>query len=264
MSRMLYHKGVAYPENQSDLELLINDWGGCVEEGALDFEPTIAVLPYGAYECSGVTSFVTLSSVDFSRFTRVVFVAPSHQFAFEGVSILAEETVEMLSGNTRAVDIEYTFDLKKRYELSSVSGAHRALSSEAHFPLVEHFTDLPLVEIIYGVNSEKFLSGLLDELAKDDETFLILSCNLSKHHCEKEAHRIDRHIINGIMSLSADEIYRGESKSIPALKALLLSLDRSAYASEVLDYRTSADVEDGTFGTVEGYLGALLGPVKRT
>lgn len=264
MGRILYHKGDLYPDSTSGTDVFFQEWENHLDESSLDFMPTVAVLPYGSFEKSGITSYITLSNVDFSSFSRVVVVGPSHDFVFEGISILAEETIEMLSGEERNVDLEYTFDLKKRHSLATVTGAHRAMSTEVLFPLIEKFTALPLVEIVYGAKAEEQLPELIRELAIDDTTLLIISCTLSKHHCEKEAHSIDRHIINGIMSLSADDVLCGESLSMPALKALVVSLDRSLFSSEVLDYRTcDGSAEGETTGGVEGYLGALLGPIKK-
>lgn len=264
MSRMLYHKGDMYPDSPEELNVMFSEWETCVTDVVLDFTPTIAILPYGRYSVNGVTSYVTLSSIDFTKLSRVVFVGPSHRFVFEGVSILAEESIEMVGESECAVDLEYTFDLKKKFGLSSVTGAHRSLSTETLFPLVRTFADKPFVEIIYGANSETILEDLISSVAKDPSTLLVLSANLSKHHCEREAHSIDRHVMNGILSFSAEEVLKGESKSMGALVALVSSLDHSGYSSELLDYRTSADAsEDAPSGRVEGYLGALLGPLKR-
>lgn len=261
MARELYHKGEMYPETQEELGGFVDKWKQCVEEGALDFKPTIAILPHAPYEIAGVTSYATLSQVDFSSFKRVVLIGPSNQFVFEGVSILADEEYESLGDKPLTIDVEYTFDLKKNCELSTVTGAHRALSTEVVTPILQTFTDLPLVEIIFGVKSEDELQKVLATVLEDPETFLIVSANLSKAHHPRDAHSIDRHVINGIMSLSEDEVKRGESKAMSALFSLIYNLKQGEYSSEVLDYRTSADAEDETYTCVEGYVGALLGPL---
>lgn len=261
MARELYYRGDLYPDTEEELFEQIDQWKQCVEEGALDFNPSIAVLPHAPYEIAGVTSFVTLSQVDFTSFKRVVLIGPSNQFVFEGVSILAEEEYESLQGSPMAIDVEYTFDLKKGCELSTVSGAHRALSTEIVTPVLKTFTDLPLVELIFGVKADEELKKVIEKLLEDPGNFIIVSANLSKAHHPRDAHSIDRHVINGIMSLSEDEVKRGESKAMSALCSLLGSLKQGEYSSEVLDYRTSADVGGETYTSVEGYVGALLGPL---
>lgn len=261
MSRELYQKGLVYPANEAVFKEMCLNWEGCVEKSRLDFTPSIAVLPYGPYEVSGVTTFVTLANVDFSNFKRVLVLGPSQQFVFEGISILAEECYKTLADEERPIDIEYTFDLKKRCELASVSGAHRAQSTEILLPFMSHFTNLPIVEIVYGVKVAEKLELLFEQILQDRTTFVIICANLSRFHQERDAHSIDRHIINGIMSLSSADVVHGESQSKAALVALLENLEVGKFSSEVLDYRTSGDGIDGNRQKVEGYLGALIGEV---
>lgn len=260
MIRPLYYKGMLYPDTKKELDELFECWSTFQELAALDFHPSVAVLPHGPYECSGLTTFATLSNVSFSESSRVVIVGPSHHFIFEGISVFVEEAFESLDeGETVACDIDYAMQLKDEYALSSISGAHRERSTEVIVPFITHFApDLPVVEVIYGARSEEALGELIADIMQESNTFLIVSSDLSHNHSEVDAHKIDRHILNGFMSLSESDIREGEACGLKSLINVTQTAREEGFLSEVIDYRTSADC-GGDKQRVTGYVGALFG-----
>ncbi|MGM0442827.1 MAG: AmmeMemoRadiSam system protein B [Fibrobacterota bacterium] len=259
MIREDVHSGTFYPAESAQLDELIALWKEMeYESSALSFEPRAALVPHAGYVFSGFTLYRTLKRIPFDRFRRVVLIGPSHRFFIDGVSV-ADHSEYAVPRGTHAMDREYSRKLAERFQLVSLEGAHREHSTETVMPLLDRFTDIPVVELIYGPHSHDDTQALVNYILDDPATVLIVSSDLSHFHAEQAAHTIDRHILHAVEQCDVKLLKQGEACGMLGLNALIQNAARRGWNSTLCDYRTSADSPAGDAHRVVGYAGALFG-----
>jgi AmmeMemoRadiSam system protein B len=94
---------------------------------------------------------------------------------------------------------------------------------------------------------------------EDTGALVVISTDLSHFHTEQVANGLDTLCIQAMSDLSVNELRTGcEACGMIGVKAVISSSNQRGLQSQVLDYRTSADVT-GDKQSVVGYVSCLIG-----
>lgn len=219
------------------------------------------IVPHAGYVYSGFTANVAfaLSKQDFKR---VIVIGPSHRVYLEGSSICLNDEYETPLGNIE-IDKEFSFELLQKYKwLDSYPEVHQEHSTETQAPFIKHyFSNSKIVEIVYGKQNEKQLSGLIDELLKDKDNFVVISSDLSHFYTLPEAKKRDNICLKAIEEKNMQMFDQGcEACGLIGIKALILSAIKNDLQTQILYHCTSYDAS-GDDSRVVGYTSALIGDI---
>jgi AmmeMemoRadiSam system protein B len=254
----MHHAGLFYPASMDSVRDMISRWEEAIPDIDIDFFPRALVLPHAGYDFSGVTAQTALHQVDFSAYDRVIILGPSHHHYLDDLSFCSEDEYE-IPGGTHPIDTAYTQMLKDTFQGHYISRVHREHSTEVLVPLISCAADIPVVEVIYGMNSYEFVYSLMQYLFKDRKNLIIVSSDLSHFHRESEAHAIDRRIVSAFEHRDTAKLRLGEACGFVGLQALLTSIRQLDFSTQVVDYRTSADSGLADSQKVVGYMGVVAG-----
>ncbi len=158
------------------------------------------------------------------------------------------------------MDTEFAKELCRDLSLSTDPKAHLEHSTEVQVPIIQKLTtDTPIVEIVYGQQADRELHLLMEYLMKCDNTAIVVSSDLSHYHPEREAHRIDNHIIDAVTHLDMNRADGGEACGFAGIKALVNSAKEFRLRSSIIEYTTSVTSPFGNHDEVVGYLSAIFG-----
>lgn len=254
MRRSASVMGKFYPTTSHEMERFILQWRseksipGC----------RAGIVPHAGYIFSGECAWRTLSKLDWTEFTRVVIIGPSHRLPFSGVSVFTGDTYETIGGE-HPYDTAFAQSLVSDLNLKSIEQAHYEHSTEVQVPLIHTLQpQLPVVECVYGERAELKLETLIRHILLVPGTALLISSDLSHFYTEEEAKKLDDHIIEAVETCNVDELQKGEACGKPGIQALINYCHDEHKRLTTVDYRTSADSPMGDSGRVVGYLSAVM------
>ncbi len=256
--------GTFYPASCEKIEAMISHFSGMLPSGALDHfmkDVRAVIVPHAGYIYSGFTANAAFRlAARRSDVKRVVVIGPSHRVALPGASVAQFESYETPC-KTLAIESTFSRKLEAHYaDLSFFSQAHQEHSTEVQMPFIAHyFSDVPVVEIVYGAIDPKALALVIEELLADRTTLLVISTDLSHFYTLEAAGRLDQICIEAIRSMNISMFDQGcEACGLIGVKAMLLAAKNRGLKTEIVDYRTSADASGDT-DRVVGYLSAVIG-----
>lgn len=266
-SRMTAVAGQFYPASCKEIEAYIVQFNRMLQESAyyshkIDLIPKAVIVPHAGYIYSGFTANVAYKSVAEHRddIERVIVIGPSHRVYVKGASIALYSNFDSPCG-TLDIDLQRSQTLSQSFDfLHFQPDAHYEHSTEVQIPLIKHyFKDAKIIEIVYGNLDPVVLSSLIDTLFEDSNTLVVISTDLSHFHTQEEAQAIDVGCIEGMAELDMRRLEHGcEACGLIGVKAVVISAKKAAMQSQVLDYRTSADVTQDKSNVV-GYVSCLMG-----
>lgn len=259
--------GTFYPAACSEIESYIARFNAVLDDNdftseALRITPRAVIVPHAGYVYSGFTANAAYRSAAEKRgeIKRVVVIGPSHRVYINGASIALYSQYDSPCGEMK-IDLALSNELNDTFDfLHFAPDAHYEHSTEVQVPFIQHyFPTAELVEIVYGDLDPQLLSELIDVVLKDRESLVVISTDLSHFHTEQEAKGLDTVCIQGMADLDIAELESGcEACGKIGVKAVITSANKLALKSQVLDYRTSADVT-GDKQSVVGYVSCLIG-----
>ena len=253
--------GSFYPGSCNEIEKYINTFSDALEkEIALPFVPKAIIAPHAGYIYSGFTANSAYKLVDTSTVKRVVVIGPSHRIFINGASVAIQEDYESPCGDL-PIDRAYSRDLIDRYDfLGFQEDAHREHSTETQVPFIKHyFNDVKIVEIVYGDIAYQKLVPIIEEALRNEETFVVISTDLSHFYTLEEANKLDAICLKAVENIDIRIMDAGcLACGMIGVKALMQAAKNSGLQSRLIDYRTSYDTS-GDAGSVVGYLSALFG-----
>lgn len=253
--------GSFYPASCKEIKRYIRTFNDAIEKKiTLPFVPKAIIAPHAGYVYSGFTANIGYKLIDTSAIKRVVVIGPSHRVFINGASVAMQDEYESPCGDLR-IDRPYSRDLINRYDfLTFQDDAHREHSTETQIPFIQHyFNDVKIVEIVYGDIAYQKLIPIIEEALSDDETFMVISTDLSHFYPLEEATTLDTICLKAVEDLDISRLDAGgEACGIIGLKAMIQAAKNNGLQSSVIDYRTSYDAS-GDADKVVGYLCALLG-----
>ena len=259
--------GTFYPAECSDIEGYIARFNAVLEDNnynssEVEVTPRAIIVPHAGYIYSGFTANVAFKTAAEKRGSvkRVVVIGPSHRVFVNGASIALYSDYASPCGEMK-IDLAFSNEINNRFDFLHFSpDAHHEHSTEVQVPFIQHyFPRAELVEIVYGDLDPKQLSELIDVVLDDSETLVVISTDLSHFHTEQVAKGLDSLCIQGMADLLIAELESGcEACGMIGVKAVVHSANKASLQSQVLDYRTSADVT-GDKQSVVGNVSCLIG-----
>ena len=253
--------GSFYPGSCGEIERYISTFNeGLEKEITLPFVPKAIIAPHAGYIYSGFTANSAYRLIDTSAVKRVVVIGPSHRVFINGASVAMQEDSESPCGDL-GVDRAYSRDLIDRYDfLGFQEDAHSEHSTETQVPFIKYyFNDVKIVEIVYGDIAYQKLSPIIEEALRDEETFVVISTDLSHFYTLEEARELDAICLKAVENMDIGMMDAGcQACGMIGVKALMQAAKNSGLQSRMIDHRTSYDAS-GDAGNVVGYLSALFG-----
>ncbi len=259
--------GTFYPAVCSEIEGYIGRFNTVLDEnnfnaGALEVTPRAIIVPHAGYVYSGFTANAAYRSAAEKRgkVKRIVVIGPSHRVYVTGASIALYSKYASPCGELR-IDLDLSNELNNTFDFLHFSpDAHHEHSTEVQMPFIRHyFPGAEVVEIVYGDQDYRTLSLLIDKVLEDEDNLVVISTDLSHFYTQQKAKNLDSLCIQGMADLSITELESGcEACGMIGVKAVIASAEKHGLQSQVLDYRTSADVT-GDKESVVGYVSCLIG-----
>jgi AmmeMemoRadiSam system radical SAM enzyme/AmmeMemoRadiSam system protein B len=255
--------GSFYPDNCSDIKKYINHFTNILDNNNfnpnLDFVPKAIIVPHAGYIYSGFTANIAYNIIQKIKPKRFLIIAPSHKIAFDGISIGIYDQYATPCGKLK-IDKDYSNTLINKYDFCNFyDQVHTEHSSETQAPFIKHyFNNIPITEAIYGKIDYKDIQKIITD-AFNDNTFVIISTDLSHFYDLKKANKLDNICLKAINDLDINIWNQGcEACGRVGVKALISYAKQHNLNSKILDYRTSAD-QTKDEQRVVGYTSAVIG-----
>ncbi len=186
-------------------------------------------------------------------------IGPSHHIYFRGISIATSDYYETSCGDL-AIDTEFVDELKKRFEISSVSNLHHIEhSTETQIPFIKYYEPKSrVVELIYGKYHHDSLSKIISYSIKAKDTLVVISSDLSHFYSLEDAKKLDNICLTGVSQKNSFILDKGcEACGLLGIKAVIEVARDMNLEVKLLDYRTSANIT-GDKDRVVGYMSAVI------
>ena len=266
MKRETAVAGSFYPNNCNEINQHISHFSEILDNSdfnpKLEFIPKAIIVPHAGYVYSGFTANVAYSLLKRLNPKRVIVIGPSHKFSFKGASVALFDEYTSPCGNM-PIDMEYSKNLIKEFDfLDFNQQVHSEHSTETQIPFIKHYLpNTKIVEIVYSDISHKLISLIVANALNDDDddTFLVISTDLSHFYTLEKANQLDNIGLTAIDKLDLDIWNQGcEACGRTGVKAIIKCANEFNLQSRLLDYRTSFDVTKDDKSVV-GYMSAVLG-----
>ncbi len=251
--------GSFYPANCSELQKYFDKFNSSYKNDQIKQKAKAVISPHAGYIYSGFSANAAFSSIDTSNIKRVIVIGPSHRVYVKGASTALYDSYSSPCGDI-TIDLDYSKKLIEKYEnISFSSEAHQEHSTETQVPFIKHyFTDIKLIEIVYGDMNHTELMPLIKDIFSEEENLLVISTDLSHFHTLKKANILDNSCLEAAKNLDISRLELGcEACGIIGLKAVLQSAKELELKSKLIDYRTSYNAS-GDAERVVGYMSALI------
>lgn len=245
--------GMFYPADPDELRSMLQAY--MREATPPQTAPKAMILPHAGYIYSGPVAATGYSCLlkYHNTFSRVVLLGPAHRVPFSGIAVPASQAFMTPLGAV-AIDrdaIKRLIDLPQVHRLDE---AHRLEHSlEVHLPFLQVSLDeFSLVPLVVGEAGAEEVCEVLEALAGDSRTIIIVSSDLSHYHDYATARRLDAATTRTIEALDFESLGYEQACGRNPVSGLLLYARRHGLAATTLDLRNSGDTA-GPHDQVVGY-----------
>ncbi|HFB65686.1 MAG TPA: AmmeMemoRadiSam system protein B [Aeromonadales bacterium] len=217
------------------------------------------IVPHAGYVYSGPVAGSAYAALknQASTIQRVVLLAPSHYYGFEGMATTSADILETPLGEVK-VDREA---ITKIEDLPGVLIANEAFNNEhaleVQLPFLQTvLTDFKVVPLIVGQENPQRVAEVLDTLWGGDETLIVVSSDLSHYLDYQTAKHKDRETAEHVLHFASEQIHGGDACGFHPLNGLLIAAREHHLKAQLLDLRNSGDTA-GPKDRVVGY-GAFI------
>ncbi|MCW8838851.1 MAG: AmmeMemoRadiSam system protein B [Thiovulaceae bacterium] len=249
--------GSFYPDTKKETLRYFEHFSSLIQEISLP-SSKIIIVPHAGYIYSGFTANIAYNVLKNSSIKNFLVIGPSHRIAFDGSSVCDFNSYDTPFGKIQS-DKNTIEELKSKLNINSYLQAHHEHSTEVQFPFIKHYIpDAKIIELVYSKEDPKELSKIIKYIYEKKDWGIIISTDLSHFYKLSDANSLDNICIDAIKNLNIDLLHKGcEACGIIGVEAMLLTAKELNLKSEILDYRTSADVS-GDNSNVVGYLSAYF------
>lgn len=242
-----------YPKDAKKLTEVIDDFLKNVTE---DYPiPKAIIAPHAGYIYSGQTAahaFKCLSKA--KTIKQVVVIAPSHQYAFEGIATTEADQFETPLGK---ISINQTICKKLSDEFKDVQVQESAFDHEhaleVELPFLQSvLSTFTLIPLIVGEISPSYLSEVLLSIWNGPETLIVVSSDLSHYQSYAIANQIDHATTKAIENVLPEKIAYEQACGQTGIIALLDVVKQKGLKVKCVDLRNSGDTA-GDRDRVVGY-----------
>ena len=220
--------------------------------------PRAIISPHAGYIYSGYTANAAHHLISNAQPKRIIVIGPSHHLYIDGISAGFYKSYQTPCGNLET-DIKYLKNLDSSYNFLFENRAHYLEhSTETQMPFINYYNpQAKVIELIYGKTDWMQLTELIEYILSDKNNVVVISSDLSHFYPISIAKKLDAVCIEAIERKDTNLLDDCEACGITGIKAILDVADKLNLQTDILDYRTSADVsEDNT--SVVGYASAVI------
>lgn len=249
--------GKFYPETKEELQASLK----ALFEKAREEQGTATssfyramVAPHAGYVYSGLTAAHAYKFFHPARFKKVIVLGPAHKHSFEGVAVYPQKGYSTPLGYSPRQEVDPHLGILLSEE--PFTGEH---SVETQLPFIQYrlledklnLEDYPVTLMVYGnINPSKLAKKI--EALLDDDTFLILSSDLSHYHNLETAKEKDEEAIQAILNNNPLEVAKVEACGRHGISAFLETNSSRRLLPEFIHYSNSASFS-GNESSVVGY-----------
>jgi len=259
-NRMMSVAGTFYPAQCSGINRYIDTFNKAVKLETPKVLARAIISPHAGYVYSGFTANTAYGMIDTHKIKRVIVIGPSHRVYINGASVALYENYQTPCADL-VMDMEYSKKLIEKYEVLSFDpAAHAEHSTETQVPFIGHyFSNVSLVEIVYGDLDYKSLVPIIENALMDEENFVVISTDLSHFYTLEEANKLDNRCLKAVERMDIQGLDTGcEACGMIGVKAVLQASKNQGLKAHLVDYRTSYDASSDA-SSVVGYMSALIG-----
>jgi AmmeMemoRadiSam system protein B/AmmeMemoRadiSam system protein A len=255
--------GAFYPSDKKELKETVENFLSKAEKGKRDGRLIALISPHAGYRYSGQVAAYGYNEMKGTDIKNVILIGPSHHAGFKGASVYTKGSFKTPLGNVE-INEKLAGDLLKedadvKFYPEAFEKEH---SLEVQLPFLQIvLKEFTIVPILIGSPTKQTFDHLTSRLAEmlDENTFLVVSTDLSHYHDYSTAKEMDSKVIATIERLSVVDTERllrtGEAElcgGYPVLIALEAARRAGANTGVLLKYENSGDVT-GDRGKVVGY-----------
>ncbi len=254
MTRESFFAGSFYPNNKDELLRLFASFESCKQA----YNPKAVIVPHAGYIYSGSTANLAYSALSGTSLERFVIIAPSHKYAYDGVSLCEFSSYATPFGEIKA-DLDLAHYLRKRHNLECYPQAHAEHSSETQLPFLKHYKpNSKVLELIYSNSSVELLACIIEDLLLLGDVGIIISTDLSHFYTLDEAKKLDQNCLDAIANLDEQSLRsKCEACGTLGVEAMLRVAKKLDLKPHILNYTTSAEAS-GDESRVVGYTTAVF------
>lgn len=245
--------GLFYPDRpqelRSQLETLLNAADAPAPAGRI----VALIAPHAGYVYSGPIAASVYASLPKHRFRRVVLIGPSHRVALRGLALGRWRSFRTPLGDIPVCQESVRTLLQLEQVVVNDRAHAREHSLEVHLPFLQSMLgEFELVPLVTGQATAAEVAGVLDALAPDESTLIVVSSDLS-HYLDYDAARaLDRRTSQTILELDPAGLERDQACGRHSIRGLLEYAKREGLRPTLLDLRNSGDTA-GDRARVVGY-----------
>ena len=252
--------GLFYPGSAADLETmvakLLRQTTSKVEGvGSLK----ALVVPHAGYIYSGsiAASAYNLLLPMAENIRRVVLLGPSHRVGFAGLALPEASHFRTPLGLV-PLDMKLMTELLELPQVHTLEAAHLMEHClEVQLPFLQNILpQFSLVPLVVGDATPEQVTEVIDKIASDDSTLLIVTTDLSHYHSYEEAKNRDAATSAAIKALQPEALNHDSACGRTPLAGMLLYARTHGLVVEEIDRCNSGDTA-GDRDRVVGY-GAYL------
>jgi len=224
-----------------------------------DNPPRALIVPHAGYIYSGSTAASAYRCLlaEPDRVKRVLLIGPAHRVYLKGMAIPSVERFATPLGEVR-LDRDALDQISKLPEVEISDEAHREEHSlEVQLPFLQTvLKDFTLVPVVVGGVAAEQVAAVIDALADDPNTLVVISSDLSHFLSYRDAQQVDagtcEHILGKSITLSGEEACGAR-----AINGLMASAPGRELEVSLLHACNSGDTA-GTPDRVVGYAAFAL------
>ncbi|GAB4166454.1 MAG: AmmeMemoRadiSam system protein B [Rhodocyclaceae bacterium] len=216
--------------------------------------PVALIVPHAGYVYSGpvAASAYALLRNSGERYARVAVFGPSHRVFLRGLAAPRADVFVTPLGEI-PVDREGVAAVARLHGVSESEHAHALEHSlEVQLPFLQRVLgSFSLVPFVVGDAAPEDVARVIETLAEDARTLVVISSDLSHYHGYDEARRLDARTVERILGLATDIDHEQACGATPINGALAWAR-RRGLTVQLLDLRNSGDTA-GDRSRVVGY-----------
>lgn len=245
--------GLFYPADPHELARTIDTMLSRVPDEVDPAGLRALVVPHAGYVYSGPVAahgYRLLARLAEHRAPeRVAVLGPTHRVAVRGLALPEADAFATPLG-VCPVDRSGLEDLPQVTVNAATHAEEHSL--EVQLPFIQRVLgDVPVIPLAVGVADPDQVCEVVERLAADPGTFIVISSDLSHYHPQSRARRLDDATISRILD-RRDDIAPDRACGAFPLNGMMLACRRLGWAPHLLAAATSADTA-GEPSRVVGY-----------
>lgn len=262
--------GTWYPASKPELTKLLQGYLDAADPEKFEGRPFAVIVPHAGYVFSGSVAAFGYKAVEDRPVRTVILIGFTHRNPFKGISVYGRGSFRTPLGDI-AVDEQLARDISAQSQRISYrpEAFNNENSIEMQVPFIQMtFKGARIVPIAFGGMEYEDAAALADALVKTlrgrDDYIVIASTDLSHYHPYSEADIIDKHLLNVLKGMDANNLYYEARLGICELCGLMpvtstiLAAKRLGFDKiNILKYANSGDTS-GRKDNVVGYVSAVI------